>query len=325
MLKIRPFEPSDAEYAALVAVHNANWPDNPKSGDEEKRADGRRSAAYFFQRLVGELSGSIVASGECGETFWLAAPGQYYWHYNILPGHANQGFEAQMHEALMAQLARRRPRKFFVGMRDDKVEQIEFIEARGYRLIQREPTSYLDVQSFETLPFAEVAASVRQLGLEIVSVSRLRQVDPEWMRKLWELEWAITQDVPRVGQAAREPFEAFEKRVNDPDDYDAEAHFVAVRRDEAAGAGAGAYVGMTSLTYNKVDPTLGYTHLTGVVRDWRRQGVATALKAHAISAAKTQGARRIETMNNETNPMLGLNLRLGFKPGPAWCYYERVV
>jgi GNAT superfamily N-acetyltransferase len=93
----------------------------------------------------------------------------------------------------------------------------------------------------------------------------------------------------------------------------------------AVDQGDGAYVGMTSLIYNQVDPAIANTDLTGVVRGYRRQGIATALKVHAISAAKAQGVRRIDTMNNETNPMLELNVRLGFKPGPAWRYYEKVL
>jgi hypothetical protein len=43
MLKIRPFQPTEADYEALVTVNNANWPDSPKTGDEEKRADAART------------------------------------------------------------------------------------------------------------------------------------------------------------------------------------------------------------------------------------------------------------------------------------------
>jgi GNAT superfamily N-acetyltransferase len=230
-----------------------------------------------------------------------------------------------MHAALMALLAPRRPRKFFVGMRDDKVKQVQFIEERGYRLIQREPTSYLEVQSFDPRPFSEIMARVAQLGLQILSVNQLQPVDPDWLLKLWDLHWEIIQDVPRTGQATREPYEEFEQRLNDPHRYDPKAHFLAVHQAAAGENKTGSYVGMTSLTYNKADPTLGYTHLTGVSRNYRRKGIATALKVHAITLAKAHGVRRIDTMNNETNPMLDLNLRLGFKPGPAWLYYDKVL
>ncbi|MEA3408886.1 MAG: hypothetical protein U9Q95_00905, partial [Candidatus Eisenbacteria bacterium] len=65
------------------------------------------------------------------------------------------------------------------------------------------------------------------------------------------------------------------------------------------------------------------TGLTGVVRSHRRKGIATALKVHGFSRAKEHGARWIETDNEEKNPMFELNLRLGFKPTPAWTEYRR--
>lgn len=325
MLKIRPFEPTEAEYKAVTAIRNANWPDDPKTIEEQKRQDKERPPNHFFQRLMGEYSGAIIAMGQCGETFWLAEPGQYFWDFGFLPDYTNKRFEEQMHDQLVALLAQRRPRKFFVGMRDDKVAQIRFIEARGYRLIQTEPTSQLDMANFDLARFSEVMTRVRERGIHIYTVADLQAVDPEWIYKLWELQWQIRQDVPGHGQVTREPYETFNKQINDPQHHDLSTHFVAVEQVNTNSNELGSYVGMTRLRYNKADPTLGHTHLTGVVRSHRRQGIATALKVQAISRAKAAGVQRIYTMNHEDNPMLGLNIRLGFKPGPAWRYYEKIL
>ncbi|MCB0120841.1 MAG: hypothetical protein KDE58_01295, partial [Caldilineaceae bacterium] len=238
MLKIRPFQPTEADYAALVAINNACWPDNPQSIAGAMRADAKRNPAYFFQRLVGELAGTIVAIGECGATFWLAEPGQYFWHCNLLPAYANQGLEAAMHGALMTLLAKEQPQKFFVGMRDDKVAQIQWIEALGYRLLQTEPTSYLDVPSFDVTPFTDLLTRVGQQGIAIVDVHSLQQVDPQWLHKLWELQWAIRQDVPNSSQVTREPLAEFEQRVRDPEEYNAAEHFVALQRTVPSGVAA---------------------------------------------------------------------------------------
>lgn len=336
MLKIRPFQPTDADYAALVTINNACWPDNPQAIAGEMRADAERNAANFFRRLVGERAGTVIAIGECGATFWLAEPHQYYWHCNVLPAYANQGLDTQMHDALMTLLVQQQPRKFFVGMRDDKVAQIRWIETLGYRLLQTESTSYLDVSRFDATPFAATLTHVEQQGIEILDVHHLQQVDPHWLRKLWDLQWQIRQDVPNSSQVMREPLADSEQRMRDPEQYNAAAHFVAVQHaverlaegnkaKAPSEASVGTYIGMTQLTYNTVDPTLGATHLTGVIRHYRRQSIATALKVYAILRAQTAGVRRIETMNHADNPMLALNHRLGFQPGPAWRYYEKSV
>ncbi len=66
-----------------------------------------------------------------------------------------------------------------------------------------------------------------------------------------------------------------------------------------------------------------HTGMTGVLRSHRRQGLATALKVHAIQFAKAYGAKAINTSNEEHNPMFQLNLALGFAPAPAWLDFEK--
>jgi GNAT superfamily N-acetyltransferase len=65
------------------------------------------------------------------------------------------------------------------------------------------------------------------------------------------------------------------------------------------------------------------TGLTGVRRSARRQGIATALKVHAIEWSRQRGMRTIETGNEENNPMFDLNVRLGYKHVWDWVHYEK--
>jgi GNAT superfamily N-acetyltransferase len=59
--------------------------------------------------------------------------------------------------------------------------------------------------------------------------------------------------------------------------------------------------------------------LTVTRRDWRRMGVATALKHAEIAAAKRAGYQRLLTESEERNePMRRLNEKLGFVPAPEW-------
>jgi GNAT superfamily N-acetyltransferase len=55
--------------------------------------------------------------------------------------------------------------------------------------------------------------------------------------------------------------------------------------------------------------------MTGVVRRWRRLGLARWLKLHSIRYALETGAREIRTYNDGSNSgMLALNRALGFSP-----------
>jgi GNAT superfamily N-acetyltransferase len=58
--------------------------------------------------------------------------------------------------------------------------------------------------------------------------------------------------------------------------------------------------------------------MTAVKRNWRRRGVASALKAAQLAAAKKAGFRGIVTLNESRNePMRKLNERLGYVTQPA--------
>ena len=65
------------------------------------------------------------------------------------------------------------------------------------------------------------------------------------------------------------------------------------------------------------------TGLTGVIRSHRRRGIAMALKVQALEFARQRGFQTVMTDNEEKNPMYQLNLKLGFKPKPAWIDFEK--
>jgi mycothiol synthase len=55
--------------------------------------------------------------------------------------------------------------------------------------------------------------------------------------------------------------------------------------------------------------------MTGVVRRWRRRGLARWLKLHSIRHALESEASEMRTYNDEANTdMLALNRTLGFVP-----------
>ena len=60
--------------------------------------------------------------------------------------------------------------------------------------------------------------------------------------------------------------------------------------------------------------------------EYRRKGIATALKYNSLTWAKSQGFNWIRTDNADTNEgMLSINIRAGFKFMPAWLLYEKVL
>lgn len=318
-ITIRPFEPTDAEYESVVELVNQAWPDNPSTVEVWKHNDKTRNPNFLHKRFVGEIddgngSKQIVATGSCWESIWAHKPGKYNIDFEIARAVEGQGLDNPFYECLISFLADRNPTELKTWTREDKVRRVEFLKEKGFRQTMREPESQLDVVAFDFAPFAGVGDRVAASGIEIVTVPELQERDPDWMRKLYELEIAIEGDVPDTDALTPAGLEEYAKTFEHPN-IRPDAWFVAVDGND--------YVGMSTLWPNMVLKEKLGVGITGVVRSHRRRGIATALKIKTIEFAQEYDAKIIETGNEENNPMYDLNVKLGFKPIPAWLTFEK--
>jgi RimJ/RimL family protein N-acetyltransferase len=89
-----------------------------------------------------------------------------------------------------------------------------------------------------------------------------------------------------------------------------EATFVALAGEEV--------VGYAKFSLTAAQPTSAHHDLTAVKRDWRRRGIAGALKRAQITWAKEHGYERLVTAPEVRNePSRRMNERLGYRPAPG--------
>ncbi|MFH1865174.1 MAG: GNAT family N-acetyltransferase [Candidatus Eisenbacteria bacterium] len=313
-MTIRPFNFSDTDYQALSDVSNAVWPDRPSVPQATRENDKRRDPKYYFQRLVVESGGEIIASAIYGESDWTHVPGKFFISMQVHPDHQRKGTGTALYDHVMKDLADRGPTIFESHAREDRSEGMSFLEKRGYKRTLRDQVSELAVADFDPAPFAWTADRMAEAGVEIRTVVELEADGVDWKRDVWELEYELLQDVPTDDPVTRQPFERWLEWLTHPA-YLPEAFFIAITD--------GRFVGMTSLWQSLAEKDKLHTELTAVVRSLRRKGIATALKVRAIEFARDRGARVIRTDNEENNPMYNLNVRLGFRPVPAWWTYRK--
>lgn len=314
MLGIRPFESTDADYEALIAIDSAVFPEHPLSVDEWRHQDSARSPDKLFHRDMIERDGEVIAFGEYRQG---SNPQKYFFHVFVHPDYEHPDIRPAYLEHVMAVLAERDPVAIISGALDDHTPDVQFLEANGFRPVRREPSSDLDVAAFDSARFDHILEKMRSAHIEIMSLRELQDQDPNWKRKLYELYETLEQDVPSVDAPVERSFEEFEQLLLSGPTYDPDGWFVALHR--------GQYVGMSRCRQNQVDSKRLDSGLTGVIRSHRRQGIATALKLHVLEYARQSGITTIVTFNDDGNPMYHLNLALGFKPKPAWVVYEKVL
>lgn len=317
-LTIRPFDGSDRDYEASVAIWNANWPDEPSSVEGTKYSESIRDEKFFFQRLMAELGGEIVATATYREPFWSYAPGKYDIQIRVLPEHQRRGIGGALYDYVMDRLGEldTKPERLLSDAREDQPHSVKFLTDRGFEQKMRQQVSRLDLASFDPAPFTSTVERFENSGLVVRTLEEFEAEDPKAMEKLHESFCEFMRDVPFFEEATEAPLEQFRKDLEGPWRFD--GCCLVVFDDERI-------VATTGVWKRLGEPGALNTGLTAVARSHRRRGIATAIKVRSIEFAKGLGYRVIQTDNEENNPMYGLNVRLGFKPVPAWLMFRKVL
>jgi len=219
----------------------------------------------------------------------------------VLPEHRRQGVGTRIYEGL-SRHARGIGRGSLWGrVREDDAESRSFLRNRGFREAGREYEVVLDTAG------ADVDEQPPD-GIELVSLAERPDLEPA----VHELDSNVAADVPRP----------------EGDDFEPQS-FPRWREQYLEGPGAvpqaliaalvdGEVVGYTGLRRRGATSPTAENMLTAVRRDWRRQGIATALKREQVARARAAGIEQIFTTNDETNTgMRGVNARLGYQPAPT--------
>ena len=314
MLKFREFNNSDFDYEGIVNLDNIIWPEFPGTVSERKYYDENRNPKYLFKRLVVEAERKIIAYASVMEPVWSYQPGKYSIDISVHPDFQRKGIGTKLFNKVLKMIADRNPNKLSMYAREDKLGSIAFLKKNKFKQNILEPRSRLQVDKFDFSKFKDIIENVKARGIKLISASELRKVEPDWARKLWELDCEVSKDIPNPDPITPDTFEYWEKELKSPNFFP-EGCIVALDGKQ--------FVGESIIAKVQADPERMNRWMTGVARSHRRRKIATAMKVLTIESAKKYGAKIIITDNEENNPMYQINLQVGFEPLPAWLGFEK--
>lgn len=196
-----------------------------------------------------------------------------------------------------------------------------FLLGLGYRLVQVETLSALDLPDPETLE-NQAAAARAAVPPEYSLVQWRGATPPEWRDDMALLHVAMSTDVP-MGDADMEPAVVDAERVRTGDESfmagGRDLLFAAARHDPS-----GRLVGFTRLVREEGHRAADQWE-TLVLREHRGHGLGMSIKTanHAAVRAAWPGVRRLITGNaSENRWMLAINRELGYRPIAASGWFE---
>lgn len=315
MIQFRDMNNSDEDFEALVDIIARNHPDWPVTVEGMKHFENIRNKELLYRRIFAVLDDRITGVATVGQSEFAKEPGLYFLGIEVYPESRRQGIGSQLYDHAMSILQQQHPQTISAITYEDQADSVRFVEKRGFQCTQRDQRSFLDLEAFDGGDFKAWADRTLEAGITIKPFPDLLDSDPDAKQKLYDLYWLVWDDVPSTHDIKPQALDRWWTMMTTAPHSLPEGWYVAVDGDD--------YAGLTMLVKDSTNPDRLLTQLTGVKRSHRRMGIAMALKLHAFEFAKAYGAKRIEADNEENNPMLQINYKLGFQPLPARLVYEK--
>jgi GNAT superfamily N-acetyltransferase len=277
---------TDADLEAMIHVRRLVTPEaRPTVENLRFNLESKPELDYLVARLAGEPVACAFVEA------WTAfAVGDVA----VVPERRCRGIGSAMF-AEISERGRRFGKDTIQGeVKENDAESRAFFERRGFVQVGAEKAVVLDLDGVQP-PEVDPPSGVR-----IVS----RAEEPDRLEGMYAVGVQAEEDIP--GSSGVQTFEQWRAHEIDKPSRRPEFCFIALAGDEVVG-----YAGLM------VFGDEAHHGLTATRRDWRRRGVASALKRAEIAAAKRAGFRRLVTESEERNePMRRLNEKLGFVPSP---------
>lgn len=311
--QIRAFRPTD--YPALAALGSLVHPDAPHTAEELEREDRTLPETFRWHRIVATEDGALVGAAIFDQNPGMYHPQVFQVDVMVAPDARGRNIGARLHARILADLEPHRPIRRLGRIRADDPVAAAFVAKRGYRETKRDVLSALDLRRFDPSRWQQVVDDVSAQGISLVTLDDVRG-DPARVRAYYDQFSTVRADAPRSQPATPIEFDFFVTEVVEQPDAVSAATVLAFDGERC--------IGFVQVYASDASDEL-QTGLTGVDRAYRRRGIATALKARSLAAAKALGAPSIRTDNDARNTgMLAVNDAFGFdrRPGTVTVAWE---
>jgi mycothiol synthase len=321
MIKIKKFTSSDIEFNEIARVSNLVNHDSIDHPDDDKHEWNNRDKSLISDRLL--LYSDTILIGILFYGQGRAENSKTCFFNIILDPHFNDNdYREFLYQEMLNKIKIFDCNKLFSDLYDHSnyKNYKKLLIKHKFKLVQTNREYICDIRQINTASYQPLIQKLESEGIKFYDSRDEMQDFKDHFKKLEELEWLIDQDVPISDgiKHTRTSFKRWEKNCKDFYDNYYGVCIVAIKD--------GQYIGSTDIgVFPKAEPYKGWTGTLGVVRGFRRKGIATALKIKSIEVLLKKGIKHLRTDNEENNPMYKINVVLGFTPVPFSQEYMKEI
>ena len=325
MIEIKIFTETDKEFVELARIDNLVNHDSIDHPDDDKNSWQIRDKSIIRDRLLlydkNILIGAIYYSqgrDENNRTF--------FYTLNLDPAYNHKGYRYLLYSKMLEKVKKLNCNMVHTSIYEhpNYKEHKKLLIKEGFKLVQTNREYSCDLRKVDVRKYYPLIKKLESEDIKFYDSKEEIASDikkfPNHFKKLEELEWITEQDIPVPDDIShtRMPFKHWLKLCHDFYKNSYGIHLIAIKNNK--------YLGATDIhVYPKSEPHKGWTGSIGVLKEFRRKGVATALKIKAIEKLLEKGVTEIRTDNEENNPMYKINVALGFKPVPFSLDYSKKI
>ena len=321
MTEIKQFTETDFEFQEVTRLYNLVSHDDQEHVDDMKEGWEVRDKSVKRDRFLLYDDNAVIG-------FLGYAQGRdenhrnCYFNIYLDPQYNGHGYRKLLYDRMLEDIQVFDCNRLYADIYEhsnyDQFKKI-LLENKFYIGLKIRESS-LDLESVNLTEYSSLLKKLDSKGIKFYDAKNEMKDFPNHYEKLEELGWIFGKDFPMPEGIVhtRQPFDQFMKFHELFEEKRYGIEIVAVDGDK--------YVGSTDIhVLPKSDPHKAWTGSLGVLREYRRQGIATALKVKAFEKLKEKGVKQVRTDNEENNPMYKINVALGFTPEP-YCYdYQREI
>ena len=324
MISIKPFTASDYEFNECARIDNfvnhdfISHPDNDKNNWEIRDRGQLRNRLLLYKNNI--LIGVIYYSQGKDENSRTA-----FYTLHLDPTYNNNGYRSLLYNKMLEEV-----KAFNCNLVHTSIYNHpnysghkKLLIKEQFKLVQTNREYSCDIKKVDIKKYQPLIKKLKSDGIKFYdSKEQMRNNSdkfPKHYEKLEELIWIYDQDmpIPEGIKHTRPSFEQFMKYSLNFEENTYGVEIIAVLN--------GRYIGSTDIKVYHIEPHKGWTGGLGVLKEYRRKGLATALKIRAIETLLKKGVTEVRTDNEENNPMYKINVALGFKPVPFSLDYSKYI